>query len=82
MAKKLYGARSRGGYHGWFKVRAHLSDGRLATADVGASFAHDAAVAFAKHFKLGEVFPGRHESAYTLSFGTSSGPRIWTVGPV
>jgi hypothetical protein len=82
MAKKLYGARSyRGGYHGWFKVRAHLSGGRLASADVGASFAHEAAVAFAKHFKLGDVFPGRYEAPHTLSFGTASGPRIWVVGP-
>lgn len=82
MAKRLYGARSyRGGYHGWFKARAHLPGGRIATADVGASFAHEAAVAFAKHFKLGEVFPGRYESAFTHSFGTSTGPRIYVVGP-
>ena len=82
MAKRLYGARSyRGGLHGWFKVRAHLPGGRVATADVGASFAHEAAVAFAKHFKLGDVFPGRKESPYTFSFGTSVGPRIWTTGP-
>ena len=80
MAKRLYGARSyRGGYHGWFKVQAHLPGGRIATADVGASFAHEAAVAFAKHFKLGDVFAGRYETSDTLSFGTTSGPRVWVV---